>query len=91
MLRVVLCPAFYGCQAVQGENGYFMALDMETGGVSMIPLHGLQKAQQVDSCFVHSNGVRSHNNGAAGEEPSLDLRKQWGQCPASTESSRGSK
>ncbi len=34
-------------QAIQGENGYFMALDMETGGVSMIPLHDRQKHQQV--------------------------------------------
>lgn len=35
-------------QAVQGENGYFMALDMDTGGVSMRSLHGLKKNQQVN-------------------------------------------
>lgn len=52
MSRVVFFPARSVCQAVQGENGYFMALDMETGGVSMIPLHGLQKTQQVHALVL---------------------------------------
>lgn len=34
-----------------------MALDMETGGVSMIPLHGLQKTQQVSASRASTTGV----------------------------------
>lgn len=34
---------------MQGENGYFMALDMDTGEVCMKPPHGFDKNQQVQT------------------------------------------
>ncbi|CAM9478403.1 unnamed protein product [Ectocarpus sp. 4 AP-2014] len=49
-------------QAVQGENGYFMSLDMETGGVSMIPLHELQNNNQVTFKMIDLEDPESYRS-----------------------------
>ncbi|CAM9120335.1 unnamed protein product, partial [Hapterophycus canaliculatus] len=49
-------------QAVQGEKAYFMALDMETGGTSMRPLHGLRKTQKVTFKLIDLEDPESYRS-----------------------------
>ncbi|CAM9593530.1 unnamed protein product [Ectocarpus sp. 12 AP-2014] len=49
-------------QAVQGENGFFTSLDMETGGVSMVPLHELQKNNQVTFKMIDLEDPESYRS-----------------------------